>query len=258
MPKNKRHIKVLPFSVSQNFLTSSKTINRLLRRTSIGKDDYVIEIGAGKGHITRNLIKICRAVGAYEIDKGLYSKLLDRIGDMEGLSIKCQDFLSAPLPERSDYKVFSNIPFSVTTQIVKKLITARNPPQEAWLIMEKGAAKRFMGKPVDTAMSLIIKPFFDTKIIYHFSKHDFHPMPSVDIVLVHFIKKAQPDIPMEQQKLYMNFLEICNKQGVFNILSKNRISTALKLAKLPSIKPSGTVLYIQWLCLFRCYLRGRK
>ena len=61
----------LPFSVSQNFLTCSKTIRRLLRLTSICESDHVIEIGAGKGHITRELAKICKAVSAYEIDDKL-------------------------------------------------------------------------------------------------------------------------------------------------------------------------------------------
>ena len=51
--------------------------------------------------------------------------------------------------------------------------------------MEKGAAKRFCGKPNDTLQSLQIKPFFDSNVIYRFRREDFHPMPRVDAVLLY-------------------------------------------------------------------------
>lgn len=255
MSKNARHHVALPFSISQNFLTSPKTINRLLRLTSIRKGDHVIEIGAGKGHITKELVKTCRMVSAFEIDGRLYEHLQQTLGSINNLRIMRLDFLKAPLPETGPYKVFSNIPFSITSDIMRKLTTAANPPQEAWLVMEKGAAKRFMGIPCDTLASILVKPFFDTKIDYYFSRQDFHPAPSVDIVLLRLTKKMQPDIPVAQQKSFAGFVERSLRYGINRQLTKRQITTALKLAGLPHIKESGTILYIQWLCLFRCYLQ---
>jgi 23S rRNA (adenine-N6)-dimethyltransferase len=59
---------------------------------------------------------------------------------------------------RTPYKVFANIPFNKTTNIVRKLTGSSNPPEEAWLVIEKGVAKRFMGTPNETIFSLNIKP----------------------------------------------------------------------------------------------------
>ena len=64
-----------PTWVSQNFLTGTKIIRRLVRKTSINTNDHVIEIGPGKGHITGVLLRHSKKVSAIEIDRNLYNKL---------------------------------------------------------------------------------------------------------------------------------------------------------------------------------------
>ena len=255
MSKNNRLNNAVSYSVSQNFLTSAKTIQKLLRLTSICNDDHLIEIGAGKGHITKELVKTCRSVCTYEIDGKLFEHLHNRFDGTDNISLNKCDFLKATLPKSGSYKVFSNIPFSITSEIIRKLTSCNNPPQEAWLVMEKGAAKRFMGSPCDTLASILIKPFFETSIVYHFSRQDFHPAPSVDVVLLHLTRKTEPDISVGEQKSFTDFVERSTKFGIYRQLSKQQVTTALRLARLPHIKESGTILYIQWLCLFRCYRR---
>lgn len=161
MPQNRKKGTTPPIWVSQNFLTSYKIINRIIRRTTLNKDDHVIEIGPGKGHITGILIQKCRKVSAIEIDGRLYNRLTAKFKDVKNIRIYHQDFMKWKLPQSEDYKVFSNIPFCFTTDIMRKLTECKNAPSEAWLTMEKGAAKRFMGKPSESLRSLLIKPRFD-------------------------------------------------------------------------------------------------
>jgi len=68
MPQNRKNGTNPPIWVSQNFLTSYKIIDRIIRRTSLNRDEHVIEIGPGKGHITSILGQKCRKVSAIEID----------------------------------------------------------------------------------------------------------------------------------------------------------------------------------------------
>jgi 23S rRNA (adenine-N6)-dimethyltransferase len=245
-----------PTWVSQNFLTSTKTIQRLIKSTSINNNDYVIEIGPGKGHITNILLKQCKRMTAIEIDKKLYTNLKEKFINTENLCLKHQDFLKWNLPAHDAYKVFSNIPFSITTDILRKLTESKNPPEEAWLVTEKGAAKRFIGKPHETLRSLLLKPMFDVNIAYYFCREDFHPIPSVDVVLLHLKKKAQPDIPANQQHLYEKFISECMQNGIYglrHIFTKKQLSKAIQTADIPIDFTPGEILYIQWLCLFRCY-----
>lgn len=250
----------LPYWVSQNFLTSRKIINKLISKTTIANSDTVLEIGAGKGHITKALSGKCKKVISYEIDEKLYSKLKPQLDS--NVRLYYGDFLKSKLPF-SPYKVFANIPFSKTTEIIRKLTSAKNPPESIWLIMEKGAAKRFCGLPKDNINSLLLKPFFNCRIIWHFNRNDFHPAPNTDVVMLEMKLKETFDIPCSQRDDFKAFLEQSQK-SLFSsrpLMTKKQVSTALKLEKLPQIPQipqTGDVSYIQWLCLFRCWLKFGK
>ncbi len=151
----------VPVSVSQNFLTSKATINRLLRLTDIAPSDTVLEIGAGKGHITCELASRAARVISYEIDEELARKLAPTLPD--NVQLHARDFLHCALPQ-SPYKVFANLPFFLTTDILRKLTRGDRAPDAAWLIVEKGAAKRFCGQPRESKMSLSLKPLYDMRI----------------------------------------------------------------------------------------------
>lgn len=247
-----------PYSISQNFLTSRKIIDKLISKTTIDQNDTVLEIGAGKGHITKALSEKSGTVISYEIDKSFYSKLKPQLNN--NVKLCCGDFLKCKLP-RTPYKVFANIPFSKTTEIIRKLTSTENLPTCIWLIMEKGAAKRFCGLPKDNFNSLLLKPFFDSKIIWHFNRQDFHPAPNTDVVMLQMRLKEQADIQYREKADFKAFLSHSIKNGIFGsraLLTKKQISTALKSAKLPMIPQTGDISYIQWLCLFRCWLKFGK
>ena len=249
-----------PTWVSQNFLTGAKIIRRLLRKTSINSQDHIIEIGPGKGHITGVLLRRCKKVSAIEIDKSLYHRLHAKFETAGNLKLYHLDFLKWQLPAHGTYKVFANIPFCHTTDIVRKLAESINPPAEAWLTMEKGAAKRLMGIPRENALSLILKPLFDMRVMYHFAREDFHPMPGVDVVMVHLKRKELRDIPLPQWRSYRRFVATATKNncaGLARIFSKKQLSRACREAGLSDLV-SGEILYIQWLCLFRCYCLIKK
>ncbi|KUG04887.1 rrna adenine n-6-methyltransferase [hydrocarbon metagenome] len=257
MSKNRNKGQNPPVWVSQNYLTSNKTIKRLLHITSISASDHVIEIGPGKGHITGLLLKNCREVTAIELDEKLYGNLLEKFKGVENLNLYHQDFMQWQLPSAVSYKVFANIPFCHTTDILRKLTESKNQPAEAWLTMQKGAAKRFMGKPHETMRSLMIKPVFDLKIIYHFKREDFHPKPGVDVVLLHLKKKAQPDILPAQWRDYEHFVSKAlrnHNAELRHMFTKKQLSLAFREAGISDFAP-GEILYVQWLCLFRCYFK---
>lgn len=241
------------YSISQNFLTSGATIRRLIRHSDLCGDDLVVEIGAGKGHITRQLAEVCGRVVSYEIDPVLYDRLQRTLPG--NVSLRRGDFLTARLPEKP-YKVFANIPFSITTAILRKLTMDGNPLEAAWLIVEKGAAMRFCGRGRDTAMSLALKPWFDVRIAAALRREDFHPAPSVDCVLLELRRREKPDIPVGQRAAWLRFTETGLRQGIRG-LTPHQIRRALQRDN--AIPMSGTMRYVQWLCLFRCWrsMHGR-
>lgn len=247
------------FSVSQNFITNQKLIRRIVRLSKFGKGDTVLEIGTGKGHLTEALCQEAGYVHSIEIDGRLYESAKKRLSKQRNLNLVHGDFLKYALPAKGDWSVFANIPFSITTQIVEKLTRAANPPKEIWLVMEKGAAKRFLGQPRETERSLLLKVHWDMEVRWHFRREDFHPMPSVDTVLLRFTRKPVPDLNRKEYEAFHGFLRQAMKHGVCGkrgLLTDRQVTAALKRAGLPHAHADGVTLYVQWLCLFRCW-RGR-
>ncbi len=242
------------YSVSQNFLTDRK----LIKKAGLNDQDTVLEIGAGKGHITKELSLSCRTVIAYEIDGKLYEKLKPQLDP--NVQLHHADFLKCALP-KFPYKVFANIPFSRTTAILNKLTQADNLPSGMWLVMEKGAAMRFLGMPRESLHSLQLKPFYECRILYRFRREDFHPAPHVDVVMLELRRKEKQDILPAQRRAFAAFLSRGLKDGFYGPhapLTKKQIAAALRAAHLPPLETSGEVLYVQWLCLFRCWFGYRR
>lgn len=248
-------------SRSQNFLTSQKLLQRIVRLSSITKNDHVIEIGTGKGHLSRVLSQHCKYLHSIELDQKLYAYSKHKLADIPNLSLIHRDFLTYPLPPIGRYKVFANIPFSISIKIIRKLTEADNPPTDIWLVVEKGTAKRFMGQPKETLRSILLKSNWKTEIVYYFRREDFHPKPSVDSVLLRLTPKDCPDVDAKDYASFIYFIEHSFQHGLFSkrsLLTKKQISTALHLDKLPPILQGEEVLYIQWLCLFRCYQKFKS
>ena len=253
--RNKRN-HTTQVSYSQNFITDRKLINRIVHLSNIDKNDTVLEIGTGKGHLTEALCRKGGFVYSVEIDSKLYESTKEKLSGLSNLNLIHGDFLNYSLPKKGDYKVYANIPYFITTQIVDKLTQVSNSPADIWLIMEKGAAKRFMGLPKETEKSLMLKVNWRMEILYHFRREDFHPMPSVDSVLLHFSRKAVPDLNKNEHYDFERFVRHCMKYGIYGkngLLTRRQVSVALKRAGLPDLPENGATLYIQWLCLFRWY-----
>lgn len=247
-----------PVGCTQNFLTCGRTIDRLLSLTDIGPQDIVWEIGAGKGHITRRLLARCGRLTAVEIDPRLHSLLAQRLGAAKGLRLLRCDFLEARLPATQAYKVFANLPFAGTTAMLRKLLHAQNPPDDCWLIMEKGAAKRFLGLPRENTHSLAIKPYYDGRILYHMRREDYHPAPAVDSVLVHFHRRETPDLAVQHREALTGFVQAMSRslQGARGgPMTRRQASAILHAAGHADIPQSATLDYVQWLCLFRRWAR---
>jgi len=190
---------------SQNFLKSSDLIrNILIRKTSIGKNDVVIDIGVGRGLITKELAQVAKKVIGYEMDPSL-AKGIEWGALSEKVEIINEDFQKADIKRFGKVKIFSNIPFFITADIVRQITLDNDNVQEAYLIMEKQAAWRFLGQPYksNSILSILIQTQYKMKIIHNFSPADFSPIPKADIVMLSFIKS---DTEIDYKLSYYDFV----------------------------------------------------
>src|SRR5699024_10174219 len=106
------------------------------------------------------------------------------------------------------YKVFSSIPYNITAAILSKLMYADNSPEDIYIILQKEAAEKYAGRPYSTESmrSLLLKPYFDFKIIRNLKRTDFIPVPNVDSVFLHIIKRENILISIDKEDLYYDFI----------------------------------------------------
>lgn len=243
---------------SQNFLRRPEFVRSLVDRTDISKNDTVIEIGPGKGIITRELEKRAGRITAIEIDHKLVADLQTSFRDSPSVKVVEADFLMWQLPHEP-YKVFSNIPFNMTADIVRKLTEDKNPPQAAYLIMQDKAAFRFMGKPKESQISILLKPWFEIGIVANIDRREFAPVPKINAVLAEFRKREQPLIEPESRQWFRDFVIYGYNQWQPTILdafrrvfSPRQRSIIERELRIRGVKPSDLTLY-QWLKLFEAF-----
>lgn len=159
--------------LSQNFLHSRELISKLIRGSSISPSDTVLDIGAGRGIITQELLKITPHVIPIEKDPKLTNNP--------------QDFLEYDLP-KFPFKVFANIPFNLSSEIIKKLL-ASDTLTQAHLVVQKETAEKFVAGSMQAVLAY---PWWEMNIIYRFKRSDFRPIPRVDSVLLKITRRKVP------------------------------------------------------------------
>lgn len=249
---------------SQNFLRNPKLVQELINKSSLQRDDIVLEIGAGKGIITEALAKSVRSVVGIEADEKLYADLQEKLKPFSNISIQNVDFLEYDLP-KGQYKVFSNIPFNITANIIKKIVEAKNAPNDSYLIVQEEAAKKYAGKPYakETLFSVLHKPWFNFSIVHKFQRADFTPMPQVNSVLLRIEKLKSPLIKLEVAALYKDFVAFGFitvrpnlKKGYKNVFGHIQfLKLADELNFSPDAKPTD-LDFEQWLGMFNYFVEG--
>ncbi len=246
---------------SQNFLKDQGLVEQLVTNSSLTNTDIVYEIGSVKGVITKILANHCKTVITIEIDPELVNKLRQKFQHTSNVQIQQTDFLAYNLPQYK-YKVFSNIPFNITAQIVRKLIDAPVPPEDCYLIIQQEAALKFAGSTSkETLFSILIKPQFELSIIHYFKRIDFIPEPSVTIVLLRIHKRNVPLILEEQNKMYKDFVSYAFnrsipdlRKGLRHIFTPKQFSRLAKNLQFKEFVIPSQLTFEQWLNLFKSFV----
>lgn len=142
---------------------------------------------------------------AVEVDPHLARRLTRSLGS--AADVVNADVLGMALPER-DYCVVGNIPYSITTEIVRKLTNGDNPPRDAWLVVQKELAQRLCGRPYcpESLWSLKLKPCWHLEIVDRLRRTDFDPPPRIDSVLLWMNLRNRPLLSPEETALYLDLV----------------------------------------------------
>lgn len=196
---------------SQNFIRRPQLVKTLVGHSNLKKSDTVYDIGAGSGIISFVLAQSCQKVIAIESDTRMIKTLTDNLADFPNVDIVNGDFLQLPTPT-GHYKVFANIPFHLSSPILRKLTESDNPPNSTYLIVQKQFAKKLIigeGTAFTGLLGAMVAPRFQTRIRYKLERTDFLPHPAVDTAMIELLLRDTPLLAAHTMDAYRAFVELC-------------------------------------------------
>lgn len=175
-------------SLGQNFLKSQKALLTMVTAGEVTSTDIVIEIGPGKGALTKVLLETGATVVAFEKDHRLIELLNETfIKEVNEGRFKLyeKDILDVDISEyiEGEYKLIANIPYYITGEITKRFLSCVHKPKILVLLVQKEFANRIVDSK-ETILSLSIKIFGTPKKVMIVKKEYFSPSPKVDSAII--------------------------------------------------------------------------
>lgn len=247
-----------PNYLGQHFIHNKNVIHEMVNRINLGKEDTVLELGAGKGALTTVLSKKAGKVLAVEYDEKLVATLKRKTAQYSNTVIIHQDILSIRLPKEK-FVVVSNIPYAITTPIMKMLLN--NPSsgfQRGIIVMEHGTAKRFTSTFIRNDYALVWKMWFDIDYVRKVSRNHFSPRPRVDSAMVKITRKKEPVIPYKDYYAFFGLAHYALKKpqlpidmALYGIFTKPQMKMLRRMLRVNSEKPIGTLNENEWGIIFK-------
>ena len=193
-------------SLGQNFLVDPNGLNKVLQAAQLNPEDTVLEIGAGLGSLTYLLAQQAKYVVAVELDKRLIPPLTEVLAGFENIKIKQGDMLELSpdaLLGAARYVVVANIPYYITSALIRHLLEADHKPTRMVLTIQQEVAERILAR--DGKMSLLalsVQVYGKPELKARIPAGCFYPPPEVDSAVLSIELYEEPLFPSESLDLF--------------------------------------------------------
>ncbi len=203
-------------SLGQHFLRSPHHLRRIVDAADLGPEDVVLEVGPGTGALTRYLVEHAGRVIAVEIDARLVQHLRETLGDFPNLTVLQGDILQMDpaalvarvLGEWRPYKVVANLPYYITSAILRHLLESSPPPRLLVLTVQKEVAQRIVARPPRMNLLAVSVQFYgEPRIVHTIPRGAFYPPPKVDSAVVRIDVFPRPRVDVPDKELFFRVVK---------------------------------------------------
>jgi len=272
--------------LGQHFLVDKGVLRKIIEAAGLNPKDTVLEIGPGIGVLTQALAQKAGKVIAIEKDQKMCEILRETLKDFKNVEVVRNDILKIENSKLiknwelkiGNYKVVANLPYYITSPVIRKFLEADNPPKEMVLMVQKEVAQRICAKPPDMNLLAVSVQFYvhpvksseagakqfngaSPKIITYVSKKSFWPEPKVNSAIIKISK-----IKYQKSKTFSaNFFKVVRagfsqprKQLINNLSnglkkSKEEIKKWLLENKILPQQRAETLSIDDWISLTKTY-----
>jgi 16S rRNA (adenine1518-N6/adenine1519-N6)-dimethyltransferase len=186
--------------LGQNFLQDPLALERIVEAAEIQATDTILEIGPGLGSLTRYLAASAKEVVAIELDQHLLPPLKAALAKYSNVRLIHGDILELnpnDLISEKDYIVAANIPYYITSAVIRHLLESSSKPRRIVLTIQKEVAQRICEKPGDMSLlALSVQVYGKPRIAAHIPAEAFVPSPNVDSAVLTIEIYPNPLIPI--------------------------------------------------------------
>jgi len=243
----------------QHFLTDEKIVERIVRVSGITKEDAVLEIGPGRGILTRALADRAGKVLAVELDRRLVRELSE--SNLEGhVELRQGNILDVDLEELKTelgpYHIVANLPYEVTSEILKKFLPDASAPETMTVMVQKEVGERIVAKNGKMSrLSLFCGYYSCPKLLFHVPRGAFTPPPKVDSCILRFELKKERILDSAAEARFFALIEVAfsqKRKKIGNTLKKMLGSETEDLLRDSGIDPNARpedILSENWVSL---------
>jgi 16S rRNA (adenine1518-N6/adenine1519-N6)-dimethyltransferase len=203
----------------QCFLVDEDVLDKIVTEAQVGKDDVVLEIGAGIGFLTRKIAQKVKKVYAIEYDTRFFKILQGQILDLENVEAVQEDILKLDLRSlffnQTGIKVVSNLPYYISTPILNHLLNNREKFSEIIIMLQKEVGERITascGTKSYGFLTVVVSYYTIPQILFEVKNQSFFPQPKVDSVVVKLRVLNKPTIFVEDESFFFRLVKLAFSQ----------------------------------------------
>lgn len=187
-------------SLGQNFLRDEKVVEKIILSISPQENEIIVEVGPGEGVLTEALAKSGAQVIAIELDDRLIPVLEEKFKDFPNVRIVHQNVLNVDIfslltthyPLLTSYRVVGNLPYYITSAIIRKFLENEHAPTQMFFMTQKEVAERICAMPGKMSiLAVAVQYYADPELLFIVPKEAFTPVPKVESAFIHLLNKKR-------------------------------------------------------------------
>ena len=253
--------------MGQHFLVDRRILGRIVAAAELEQGDVVVEVGPGRGFLTRQLLSRSARVVAVELDRELAAALPSRMGHPANLSVHCEDArtvdLGTLLGDYFGYKVVANLPYYAANPIVRRFLECDRPPSRMIVMVQREVAENMAAPPGKMSLLSVATQFYaGVKIVCQVPPSCFRPVPKVASAVVRLDILPRPAIDVALTEEFFDLARAgfsAPRKQLRNSLahglgvSSSLADTVLERACIDGTRRPGALALVEWAALYRSW-----
>ena len=199
-------------SLGQHFLIDESVLGIIIEAAELSVKDTVIEVGPGLGILTRELARNAGNVIAVELDNELASLLQRSMASMSNLRVVNADILKIKLSQllggKMDFKVVANLPYYITSPVLRYFVEATPRPSLMVMMVQKEVGQAIVAGPGHLSLLAIsLQIYSQPKIVLQVPAKSFYPQPNVDSVILRFDMLPEPAVKVADMNAFFEVVK---------------------------------------------------